>query len=309
VKQGLGIFNGGDLVIQDRPFDDPWPSFLPTQPTVPARYARDPDDCSPVWTCDTPDPNAGNHPSSPTPDFDFAFHTNWDEFLHRFYEPVADAGGSFTAAAGAPFTLDATGTSDVNGAIWKYCWDVNPAVDDHPEADCSNDDWDRDCVDEENDDCTLSGVTANTSFPAPGTYVVTLSVISNHHLVVEPHHPGGATHFEADQDEIVVTVLDPASADDREVHLTDFKRLGRNPVSESAVLSLSLAERGRVSVDVYDVAGRRIRKLIDGEKGPGRYPMSWDGRDDQGRAVASGAYYAVMRAGGFRRVLDLHLVR
>jgi flagellar hook assembly protein FlgD len=36
--------------------------------------------------------------------------------------------------------------------------------------------------------------------------------------------------------------------------------------------------------------GQRIRRLADGFHQAGVYELTWDGRDDGGRAVASGAY-------------------
>jgi len=38
------------------------------------------------------------------------------------------------------------------------------------------------------------------------------------------------------------------------------------------------------------VAGRRIRVLLAEERGAGRHDVTWDGRDDAGRAVRAGSY-------------------
>ncbi|HDI00420.1 MAG: hypothetical protein DRP94_04785 [Candidatus Latescibacterota bacterium] len=45
-----------------------------------------------------------------------------------------------------------------------------------------------------------------------------------------------------------------------------------------------------VSVTVYDVSGRIVRKLWTDEVGNGEYPVSWDGKDDEGNIVPPGVY-------------------
>lgn len=49
---------------------------------------------------------------------------------------------------------------------------------------------------------------------------------------------------------------------------------------------------------VYDVAGRRVRTLVDGAVAEGRGRVAWDGRDDSGAPVAAGAYVLRLEAGG-----------
>jgi uncharacterized repeat protein (TIGR01451 family) len=46
-----------------------------------------------------------------------------------------------------------------------------------------------------------------------------------------------------------------------------------------------------VSVDVYNISGRLVRRLESGSKGPGRYESEWNGRSDAGESVAGGVYF------------------
>ena len=52
-----------------------------------------------------------------------------------------------------------------------------------------------------------------------------------------------------------------------------------------------------VRIGVYDVAGRRVVSLVDGPQTQGTHRLGWDGRDDQGRRVSSGAYFLRAFAG------------
>ncbi len=52
-----------------------------------------------------------------------------------------------------------------------------------------------------------------------------------------------------------------------------------------------------VRMRIFDVSGRLVRTLVNGTKEPGPYTAIWNGRDDLGRSVASGNYYARMEMG------------
>jgi len=73
-----------------------------------------------------------------------------------------------------------------------------------------------------------------------------------------------------------------------------------NPFNPSTTIDYSVPEGDAVSVQliVYDLRGRMVRALIGGKKKPGRYAVHWDGRDDKGQEVESGAYLYKLIAGG-----------
>lgn len=71
-----------------------------------------------------------------------------------------------------------------------------------------------------------------------------------------------------------------------------------NPAGVRVDLALDLPRAAHVQVDVYDVAGRRIRTIHRGDLPAGLRQLSWDGRLDDGSAAASGVYRYVVKAGG-----------
>ncbi|MCB1183186.1 choice-of-anchor D domain-containing protein [bacterium] len=64
-----------------------------------------------------------------------------------------------------------------------------------------------------------------------------------------------------------------------------------NPFNPETRIRYALAADGPVRVAVFDVTGRLVRTLVDGRRSAGEQDVTWSGRDDTGRAVASGAYY------------------
>lgn len=72
-----------------------------------------------------------------------------------------------------------------------------------------------------------------------------------------------------------------------------------NPFRGDAALRFDLARPGEVTLEVYDVLGARVRTLANGTWAAGRHSLSWDGRDDDGRAVSPGMYLVRLRAGDY----------
>jgi hypothetical protein len=53
-----------------------------------------------------------------------------------------------------------------------------------------------------------------------------------------------------------------------------------------------------VDITLYDVLGRPVRHLVSDDIGAGAHTVTWDGRDDHGRMVASGHYFYRMKTSG-----------
>ena len=65
-----------------------------------------------------------------------------------------------------------------------------------------------------------------------------------------------------------------------------------NPSCGEIKIEFSLAEEKIIYLDLFDHQGRRLRRLIDGQKiTPQKYEVFWDGRDDRSQEQLSGTYY------------------
>lgn len=72
---------------------------------------------------------------------------------------------------------------------------------------------------------------------------------------------------------------------------------------------LSPGSDPNVRLDVFDVAGRRIRTLWQGPLAPGSHDLTWNGRDASGSTVGSGIYFARLNAGDLYTSLKMTLVK
>jgi len=70
-----------------------------------------------------------------------------------------------------------------------------------------------------------------------------------------------------------------------------------NPFAGGTTISYSLNEPARVTLDVYTITGQRVQRLIDKQLAPGKHEVQWDGRDAQGRTLASGVYFYRLSTG------------
>jgi hypothetical protein len=79
---------------------------------------------------------------------------------------------------------------------------------------------------------------------------------------------------------------------------------GANPFRAATTLRYALPEGGPVTLTVYDVLGRRVATLVDGEKAAGRHTATLDGR-----RLASGAYFVRLQSGDRVQTRRVQLVR
>lgn len=68
-----------------------------------------------------------------------------------------------------------------------------------------------------------------------------------------------------------------------------------NPFNPITSIGFELASSSRVVIEVVNILGQTVKRLIDEPRAAGDYGVTWDGSDDTQRAVASGVYFAVMR--------------
>lgn len=83
-----------------------------------------------------------------------------------------------------------------------------------------------------------------------------------------------------------------------------------NPFNPQTTIPYTLpAGATHVRLAIMDVAGKRVRTLVDETQSGGTKEVIWDGRDDRGGAVSSGVYFYVLDAGNRRLTRKLVLLK
>ncbi|MGD8395589.1 MAG: FlgD immunoglobulin-like domain containing protein [Candidatus Eiseniibacteriota bacterium] len=71
-----------------------------------------------------------------------------------------------------------------------------------------------------------------------------------------------------------------------------------NPFNPSTSIAFELAAAGPTRLEIFDIAGRQVRALVDGQLPAGAHRVTWDGTDQGGRRVASGVYVYRLETAG-----------
>jgi len=83
-----------------------------------------------------------------------------------------------------------------------------------------------------------------------------------------------------------------------------------NPFNPTTAISFDVSRSGPVSLVIFDLSGKRVRTLVDGEVlVAGEHERTWDGTDEDGRSVAGGVYLYRLVAGDFERTRRMTLVK
>ncbi len=71
-----------------------------------------------------------------------------------------------------------------------------------------------------------------------------------------------------------------------------------NPFQSTAMIAFSLAEDAHATLEVFDVAGRRVASISAGAAVAGSNMLQWDGRGENGERLGSGVYFARLSLNG-----------
>jgi len=82
-----------------------------------------------------------------------------------------------------------------------------------------------------------------------------------------------------------------------------------NPFNPTVTIPFELAREGMVTLAVYDVAGRRVRTLVNEWTPVGSHLATWDGTGDRGERVASGVYFYRLQAPGMSETRKLVMMK
>ncbi|HOX24333.1 MAG TPA: choice-of-anchor D domain-containing protein [Candidatus Krumholzibacteria bacterium] len=82
-----------------------------------------------------------------------------------------------------------------------------------------------------------------------------------------------------------------------------------NPFNPGTNISFELARSGPVRLCVFDLVGRFVATIYEGNLAAGPHVERWEGRDEQGRPLASGSYYLRLEADGITTMETMTLLR
>lgn len=76
-----------------------------------------------------------------------------------------------------------------------------------------------------------------------------------------------------------------------------------NPMYSHTLIKYETAGKKYNTVAVFDIAGRKVRTLFEGEQAPGFHCITWDGKNDKGSNTESGIYFIEAKGTGRAKVI------
>ena len=82
-----------------------------------------------------------------------------------------------------------------------------------------------------------------------------------------------------------------------------------NPFNPTTQIKYDLPEDALVTINIYDLMGRIVKNLVNGQKNAGYNSIQWNATNDKGATVSAGLYLCTIQAGEFRQTKKMVLLK
>ncbi|MFQ5604037.1 MAG: kelch repeat-containing protein [bacterium] len=211
----------------------------------------------------------------------------------EMYDPATD---TWTPKAGMPEARVGQATAVINGQIFIFGgtnYGGRPAHSNQWRYDPTTDTWDT----------SLPNMPFNW-------FVMGYSVVNERVYLMAgssaPYPHGDQLRRVYEYDPLVTSVEDNLAAG-----LTTFALHQNypNPFNPETTIQYQTPERSEVKLVIFSLLGQRVATLVDAVQSMGIYSVQWNGKDDTGKAVASGVYLYRLQTKQFVQVKKLALLR
>ncbi|MBN2001459.1 T9SS type A sorting domain-containing protein, partial [candidate division KSB1 bacterium] len=82
-----------------------------------------------------------------------------------------------------------------------------------------------------------------------------------------------------------------------------------NPFNASTTIKYELVSNQHIRIDIYDIRGQLVRRLLDSRRERGEHVVVWNGSDLRGHEVPSGIYYGVIHSDSLKKTFKMLVIR
>jgi flagellar hook assembly protein FlgD len=82
-----------------------------------------------------------------------------------------------------------------------------------------------------------------------------------------------------------------------------------NPFNPETKIAYKLAKTTKVSLDIYNALGQKVRTLVQTSQPAGSYDVTWNGLTDLGVSVPTGVYFYRLQVGAQTMMKKMVLLR
>lgn len=138
---------------------------------------------------------------------------------------------------------------------------------------------------------------------AVGTYAVTCSAAGYITQTIE--------NVIINQMQTTILNFNMVVPNDDEVQITAPEMIDNypNPFNTETTIRYFVKGFSPVKIEIYNTKGQLVKTLVNENKSTGEYQITWNGRDDKGKAVAGGVYHCKMQSGVYNTIHRMLLLR
>ncbi len=114
----------------------------------------------------------------------------------------------------------------------------------------------------------------------------------------------GATTSDVD-----LTLVAIVGVDDEVVTTTKLLSNYPNPFNPVTNIAYSINETGNVTINVYNLKGQLVKSLVNEVIETGDHIVTWNGRDNSNKSVASGVYFYKMQSSNYTATKKMILMK
>jgi hypothetical protein len=113
---------------------------------------------------------------------------------------------------------------------------------------------------------------------------------------------------------VSIAVHDPippnaiSSSENRVIGTFNLNQNYPNPFNPGTTIEFKTYKSGMVLLEIYNILGKKIRKLVSNTLPAGSYEIVWDGKNDLGQKVHSGIYLYRLQMDGVSSVKKMHFI-
>jgi len=82
-----------------------------------------------------------------------------------------------------------------------------------------------------------------------------------------------------------------------------------NPFNPETTIKFSLSEEQEIIINVYNIAGQKVKQLISQQLSEGQHSIIWNGTDSNSKSVSSGVYFYKLKTGNFEQTKKMILMK
>ena len=82
-----------------------------------------------------------------------------------------------------------------------------------------------------------------------------------------------------------------------------------NPFNPTTTINYSLKENSKISLNIYNIKGQKVKQLINDQVSVGQHSVVWNGTDDNYKSVSSGIYFYKLKSTNFEKTRKMILIK